>query len=232
MDKPVSPFIFTEYDKISDTLMWFGTSKYKLRFNVKLNRRDMNNKVKSFHSEFGFYNENMNKKCVNISRDYSYFYTIERSNDYNGSILLRQNDVEVLGFIIRERIYPWFFGSKSIYGLDQNNGLCLKKVIKPVMFPVSNLNWMSFKPIVITYENTHDSKQGVEIAINEESNTIELDIDNFLQFTSIILHTDMVNAAMNMLNYVKIKPYQVNYSEAEDENGTRKKGGGFFNNYT
>lgn len=213
-NQPVSPFIFTEYDKISDTLMWFGASKYKLRFCVQLNRKDQNNGVRPFHSEFGFYNENLGKKSVNISRDYKYFYSIERSNDFEGSVILRQNDAEVLRFLINNRMYPWFFGSKSIYGMDANNGLCLKRNVKDVILPLSNNSYMGFRPIVINYENTHESKQGVEITINENTNSFEIDIDNFLQFTSIILHTDMVNCAMSMLNYVKTKPYHVNYFES------------------
>lgn len=235
MDRPVSPFIFTEYDKISDTLMWFGTSKYRLRFNVQLSRRDNNGNVRSFHSEFGFYNESMDKNCININRDYKYFYSIDKSSgDMNESIIFRQNDIEVLKFVIKEKMYPWFFGgTKSIYGLDKKKNLCLKQIVKPIIFPVSNNSYISFKPIIITFDNTHESKQGVEIIINEDENSFEIDIDNFLQFTSIILNTDMVNAAMTMLNYVKIKPYHINYRESQNYNNGgngKRTGRGFFDN--
>jgi hypothetical protein len=226
MDKqPVSPFIFTEYDKISDTLMWFGTSKYKLRFNVRLNRKDQNGKIRSFHSEFGFYNESLGKNGINISRDYTYFYTIERGGDLNGSLLLRQNDVEMLKMVIKDRIYPWFFSQqKSVYGMNQEGQLCLKRRVKPILFPLSNNNYISFCPTVIEFSTTHEYKQGLEVAINEETNSFDIDIDTFLQFASIILNTDMVNAAMNMLNYVKVKPYRVNYRESENGESTK----GFF----
>ena len=236
MDKPVSPFIFTNYDKISDNLMWFGSSKYRLRFNVQLNRRDNAGNIKSFHNEFSFYNESMDKNCINIIRDYKYFYSIDKaSGSLDESVILRQNDVEVLRYIIKERIYPWIFGSKSVYGFDKNKNLCLKQNVKAILIPLSNQNFISFKPIIVHYENTHESKEGIQIVINNEDNAIEIDIDTFFQFSSIILNTDMVNAAMNMLTYVKVKPYLINNNlnqtgDSGQLNYGRKRGKGFFDN--
>ena len=236
MDKPVSPFIFTSYDKISDNLMWFGGSKYRLRFCVQLNRKDNTGNIKSFHSEFSFYNESMDKDCINIIRDYRYFYSIDKaSGSIEESVILRQNDVEVLKYIIKERMYPWIFGSKSVYGFDKNKNLCMKQKVKPALIPLSNQNFISFEPIVVHYENTHESKEGIRMVINSEDNIIDIDIDTFFQFTSIILNTDMVNAAMNMLTYVKVKPYLVNSNinqtgDVRQSNYDRKRGKGFFDN--
>ena len=91
MDRPVSPFIFTEYDKISDTLMWFGTSKYRLRFNVQLSRRDNNGNVRSFHSEFGFYNESMDKNFININSAEFHRLRKSRSGVQAGRKLVRHH---------------------------------------------------------------------------------------------------------------------------------------------
>jgi hypothetical protein len=105
----------------------------------------------------------------------------------------------------------------------------LKKDVKVFKFVISNTSYIGFKPIVYYYKNSDEVKQGVFVEINSPDNSFEISIDNFLQFTSIVLNTDMVNAAMNMLNYVKSKPYGMNNIELKDNNGSNNNRNGFFN---
>lgn len=226
-NKPVKPIIFTDYNKISDTLLWLqdNNMKYQLKFNVILNKKDSNNK--SFHTEFKIYNNNTNSESLSIKREYKYFYSLEKVNgDFLDNILLRSNDIEILKILITKKIYPWYFDSmNSIYGIDNNNNLCIKKKVRPVNLILSDTSYIKFTPCVYCYGN-EDFKQGTRIEINNYKNIFDIPIDIFLQFCSIILNTDMVNAAMNMINYVKSKPYGINVIEIKDNN-TKK---GFFQN--
>ena len=231
MDKePVTkPILFIDYDKISDVLLWLEKSKYQLKFTVLLKKKDVNGNPKSFHSEYSYYNSITDKNNISIKRDYKYFFSFERSNgDMDDNIILRSNDIEILKIQIKDIMYPWFFGTKNVYGIDQNNNLCLKKPVKPFQFVISSISYISFEPIVYYYENSNDAKQGVRIEINKPQNSFEISIDTFLQITSILLNTDMVNAAMNMLNYVKAKPYGINNYDLTQNNNTKFNK----NNYT
>lgn len=225
--------MFIDYDKISDVLLWLEKSKYQLKFTVGLKKKDNNGNVKSFHSEYSFYNSVLDKDSINIKREYKYFFSIEKlSGDLDDNIILKPNDMEILKIQIKDIMYPWFFGAKNVYGIDQNNNLCLKKPVKPFQFIISSISYISFEPIVYYYENSNDAKQGVRIEINKPQNSFEISIDTFLYMTAILLNTDMVNAAMNMLNYVKTKPYGVNCIELSQNDKYNKSnygyGKGFF----
>ena len=228
-NKPVTkPIIFLDYDKISDILLWFSPSKYQLKFSVILKKKDNNGNTRPFHTEYSFYNSISDKNGISIKRDYKFFFSIEKSSgDLDDNIILKPNDIEILKIQIKDIMYPWFFGTKNVYGIDSNNNLCLKKPVKPFQFVISSISYISFEPIVYYYENSNDTKQGVKIEINKPENSFEISIDVFLHFTSIILNTDMVNAAMNMLNYVKSKPYGINTVDlSQNENKFNR------NNYT
>ena len=230
MADAIKPITFLDYDKISDTLMWFENSNYQLRFSVKLNRKDKNGYNRPFHSEISFYNKIIDKDSIIIKRDYKYFFSIEKSNsNIDDNIILKPNDIEILKMIINNTFYPWFFGNKNVYAIDPNGKLCVKKDVKVFKFVISNTSYIGFKPIVYYYKNSDDVKQGVFVEINSPDNSFEISIDNFLQFTSIVLNTDMVNAAMNMLNYVKVKPYGMNNIELKDNSGSNNNRNGFFN---
>lgn len=201
---------FTDYDKISDILMWFSPSKYQLKFNVKLKKMNLNKNTISFHNEFYYYNDTLNRNGLSIKRDYQYFYSIEKlKGEFKDNIELRPSDIELLKMFIKTKLYPMFIGDKIIYGIDNSNKLCLKKAIKPKEFILSQSSFISFIPIVYYYSE-NETNQGVRITINYEENYFDIPIDIFFNFTNIILNTDMVNAAMTMLNYVKMKPYGTN----------------------
>lgn len=200
---------FTDYDKISDVLMWFSPSKYQLKFNVKLKKVSNNNTI-NFHNEYYYYNKALDRNGLSIKRDYQYFYSIEKlKGDFKDNIDLKPCDIELLKIFIKSQIYPLFIGNKNVFGIDRDNKLCLKKAIKPKVFTLSQTSFISFVPVVFYYSET-ETNQGMKICINDKDNWFEVPLEVFLNFANIILNTDMVNAAMTMLNYVKTKPYGVN----------------------
>lgn len=219
---PRSPFVFTDYDKISDTLLWMNTAK--LEFFVKLSRKDKLGNVRSYHSEYGYYSESLGKKAYNIYRDYSMGYVIN-CGSYEHNVTLRTNDIMMLQLVLKNAILPWFNGPSSIFGVNKSNKLCIKGKYQPVHFPISQNEYIEFTPIVMEFENG-DAVPGIRFEINTPDNFFDITVDNFLSFAYIITHSDMVNMAMSMLNYVKTKPYNVGLYDKTDDG----KNKGFFNN--
>lgn len=214
-----SPFVFTEYDKISDVLMWFDYNYY-LKLNVKLSRNDKDGNRQSFHTEFKTtFNNNTS---YSIRRDYNVFYTIECKNKElkNNYVILYPGDVYVLNMLIRNNIIPWFLGSTRIFGKDNDDQLFIKyNDIQRQYLPLTGGSFLSFYPVVFEYNNDQTKKEGINIGINHDSISFDTTVDKFFQFTYIMSKTDMVSAAIGMINYVKSKPYLTNFKNLSDFRG-------------
>ena len=214
-----SPFVFIEYDKISDVLMWFDYNYY-LKLNVKLSRNDKNGNRQPFHTEYKtMYNNNIN---YTIRRDYTVFYTIESNNKEtkNNYVMLYPGDVYVLNMLIRNNIIPWFIGSTRIFGKYVDDQLFIKyNDIERQYLPLSGGSFLSFAPTVFTFKMDDTKKEGINIGVNHDNNTFDTTVDKFFQFTYILSKTDMISAAIGMINYVKTKPYLVNYRDLSDLRG-------------
>lgn len=207
-----SPFVFIDYDRISDVLLWLP-DKWQLKFNVKLSRNTNNFGRLPFHSEYG-YNTN-NGKSISIRREYKYFYTIENKEDRNldSNIMLRTNDIFVLKMLINNNILPWFVGNTRVFITNKNNKLCIKRdSFEEVRLPVNDGKYIKFIPIICTYEDGR-SCEGVRFVINDDNFWFDVPVNTFFEFAYIICNTDMVNAAMSMLSYVKTAPYNINYKD-------------------
>ena len=85
---------------------------------------------------------------------------------------------------------------------------------------------MLFRKLVFTYEDGK-YKEGIRIYLNSQDAFADLDIDRFMQFVNIIKCTDMYNAALTMINYVKIPPYGINIWRS-----TGLGSGGYSNEYS
>ena len=217
----ISPIYFTDYNNISDTIMWFN-NQYSLKFNVGLKHKNANGDQVSFHSE----PRASDGSSMNIKRNYKFFFTIEDKEQFTNNVLFRPSDVEMLKLVIRNNIYPWFIGDKVIFGHDKDGKIIIKGNYNEVKFPLNDQKYIIFYPIVLEFED-HSTKQGIRIVMNNSENFFDISIDKFLEFAYYINNTDMVNAAMNMLTYVKTKPYGVNVYEYEKRgnfNTNRSKG--------
>lgn len=208
---------FTDYDKITDTIMYL--SQYiTLNFCVNLTRKNKaTKKVISFHSEYSYDSDYMNKKCYSIKRGFSAFFILNDSRDYNNSFIIRPQDIVLLQMVMQNNIIPWFIGPKRIFGLDSDNKIIIKGKYTPVDFPISDYKYLSFMPIVIEYED-NATKEGIRIIINDKFNYIDIDINKFMEFYYYICNTDIYCAATNLLNYVKIPPYGLNMIDMNSSN--------------
>ena len=123
--------------------------------------------------------------------------------------------------------------AKNVYGIDQDNKLRIIRNVKPFQFAVSSVSYINFKPIVYYFDSvTEQSKQGIRLEINNPENYVDIPVDTFFHISSILLNTDMLNAAMNMINYVKTKPYGVNIVDMNNRGPVKPSyntSNGFFN---
>ena len=205
--QPISPIYFIDYSKISDTLMWLDMD-HSLKFCVTLKKYDNGNE-NNFHKEYTYLNTSNNTMNISIVRNYNFYFLLEdKKNKTTGSVAFRPGDVELFKMVINNNIYPWFIGRSRVY--EKKDGCLIVKGKAKVQFPLNNQNYIEISPIVIEFENSSEQKEGIRLVINRSDNYFDITIDKFMEFSYIMCNTDMVNAAMNMLTYVKSKPYGVN----------------------
>lgn len=199
---------YTDYDRITDRLM-FLSNNIILNFTVTLSKKDKAGNRAHIHSEYEYASKFKNQDMArSIKRDITYYFTLDNSNDFGNGLILRPQDIEILKMLLNQQVLPWFFGSNRVFDIKENK-LYIKDFGSPVVYAQSDYKYVSFNPIVFTYEDGK-YKEGIRIYLNNQDSFADLDIDRFMQFVNIIKCTDMYNAALTMINYVKIPPYGIN----------------------
>lgn len=207
-----SPIFYMDYDKISDTLIYFSQD-IVFRFNVQLAKKNKNNNDRRmfFHKEFEYESKYSDVgKVRSIKRDMSFYYSIDDNRNYLDGIMIGINDIYLLKTLIEKNILPWYIGGKSIYGNSpDDNKLIIKGRWSSQQFALSDYKYITFKPVVITYEND-TTNFGIRMELNRGDNFVDIDLNKFLAFFQIISCTDMYSVACSMVNYVKSAPYDIN----------------------
>ena len=199
---------FTDYDRITDRLM-FLSNIITLNFTVSLAKKDKMGNRSHIHYETEYSSRFKDQSVArSIKRDIDYYFTLDNSKDFGNGLVLRPQDVEIIKMLLNQQILPWFFGTSRVFGI-QDNKLYIKEFGSPVIYAQSDYKFVSFQPIIFEYEDGK-FKEGIRIYLNNQDSFADLDIDRFMQFVNIIKCTDMYNAALTMINYVKIPPYGIN----------------------
>lgn len=209
---------FLNYDKISDTLIYL-TNDVVLRFNVNLAKKSKDNKRVPFHSEYAYTTAKYGtpQTIYSIKRNFTYYFTIDDTRDFMNNVLLRAQDVFMLLYLLNHQVLPWFMGNNRIFGFNKQNQLNIIGKYTQVEFPLNDYKYMMFLPIILTYEDG-TSKEGVRMIINQQNNAVDIDINKFFEFYYTIKNTDMYNAALSMINYVKTTPYGQNLVSMDNNN--------------
>jgi hypothetical protein len=241
----MSEIDFTDYDKITDTLMNFD-NVISLKFSVLLSKNSKTKDRNHIHSEWVYPSKYMNtNESRSITRWMNYYFILDIKGDFTGSVILRPQDVEVIKMLIDSKILPWFFdASKRVFQIKENK-MFLKGEVAPAIFPQNEYKYIMFTPMVLQYED-NNSKEGIRMYLNNDSTFVDIDIDKFMGFVNIIKCTDMYNAACNLINYAKMPPYGVNVSTTApglgsstyvenreptfDKSTPNKRGNNFLNN--
>lgn len=233
--------LFTDFDKITDTILYLSND-VTVSICLNLNTKSKDGKVKNFHSEYKYYSDNLGKDSYSIKRTVQPYFSINDLKDFKNSIMLKVNDIWMLKMLLDNKVMPWFIGKTRLFFFDENNKLQIKGKYDIQEFRLNDYNSIAFAPIVLRFEDGTD-KEGIRLFINTKERFVDITVDVFISFYYLITHTDLYNAGANMLNYVKMAPYDcglfemgtgsANYDEYEEWNsGSQRKGGrgnNFFN---
>lgn len=205
--------VFNDYDKITDTVMWIGP-RVNLKFNVSLKYKSASGEYRPFHSEFKSYIKATDREFLSISLyQNSYFSINSIKGSFEDNVILRVNDLVVLKMLYENTILPWFIGKKRVFSYNKDNKLIISgKFQNDVQLPTSDNKYLGFLPIINTYENG-DQKEGLRIIINRQDNFVDVSIDKMFELFYYLCNTDILNAAIGLLNYVKTQPYGENLKE-------------------
>lgn len=227
----MEPFTFINYDRISDTLLWLAP-KLSLKFSVVLTKKNNFNEEIHFHSEYKYYSNKFERNSYSISRNYDFYYVINLGDRNLNGAILRMNDVLILNMLIDNNILPWYMGPTRIFNMVENGDkMTITGKYQDVILPISESTYIKFSPVVIYYDDTNSYKEGIRFEINSKEIFFDIPLDIFLKFVYIMKNTDMVNLAANMLNYVKTRPYQVNFGVVGSNQSDINSGLKDVNNY-
>ena len=215
-------YTLLNYSKISDDLYWIGHG-FVLRMNVVLGKKNSYSGYKdSFHKEYKYNTAkyvDIDTEAV-IRRSYSYFLTLEKSGEFNNSIMIRPNDMPPLLNAI-EIASRWL--SSDIFIKDEEDKLIVKGRPEPLLLDGFALNgYLMFEPIVIEYEDLN-RKPGIRLTINDMDNFVDISLDNFYGFTYTMRSVNMVQMAQSMLAYIGRPEFGYNMSTVSDTGWDREE---------
>lgn len=216
------PISFFDYDRISDTLMYFDDI-YTLKFNVNLSRKKFGSEDRVFFSrEIVYPSKFMNQDYSrSIKRDLNFFFSIDSKLDYRNNVILRSSDVYTLQIIIHDKVFPWVIGDKIKFGVTSDQKLILKGRYTPVKYIIDEYRYLEFIPIVIEYPDGTRAP-GIRMFINSPEVYTDFETQKLIQFYQLLVQTDMYAVACSLINYVKMQPYGVNVYDTQGANEEAK----------
>ncbi|MCD8224326.1 MAG: hypothetical protein LUC99_05700 [Clostridiales bacterium] len=212
MNDVISPIHFLDYDKISDTLLYFSRT-ISLRFNVRLASKNRDGRRKPYHVEYRYPTEQYSNvgEVISLKRDFRFYFSIEDADDLKNGVMITPQDVTILKLRIENSILPWFIdGKRNIFGENPDNGkLIITGQWEPQYMIFKDYKYLEFMPIVLEDENGKTDR-GIRMCMNSTGNFTDMSLYTFMEFYYYIANTDMYSVAANMLVYVKMQPYGTN----------------------
>lgn len=201
---------FTDYDRITDTVMYLS-SNVKLNFTVSLAKKNKSNERMHMHFETEYNSKYLGTDVArSIKRSLTFYFVLEDKEDISNSFVIKPQDTIMMANVIDNQLFPQFFDSrKRVFKIVDNQMIIAEDLLNPVMYVQSNIKFLKFVPIVITYQDGL-YKEGVRIYMNSNSEYFDLDIDRFFGFYYYITKVNMYTAAIGLINYVKIPPHGIN----------------------
>lgn len=198
---------FTEYDRITDTLMYLSDN-LTLNFTVGLSRKGKSGDRIFYQYETRYGSDKYGSPLRSVKRQMNFAFVIDCKDDFSAGIMLRPQDVELLTRIIDQKVIPWFIDPNSSVFKIIDDEIIISEYT-PTSFIQSD-RWISFEPAVYTDPFANDMQtRGIKIELYSGYGCI-LSVDKFMGFYHLLAHTDMYGIACNMCNYVKAEPYGIN----------------------
>jgi hypothetical protein len=198
---------FTEYDRITDTLMWLADN-ITLNFTVGLSKKAKSGERAFYHYETRYGSDKYGSPLRSIKRQMNFAFTIDCKDNFLAGLMLRPQDVELLTRLIELKVLPWFLdtGKKNAYKIIDDK--IILKDFEPVTFIQDN-RWLSFQPGIYVDPYTQLESRGIRMELYSGFYWT-MPVDKFMGFFHIISKTDMYNVACSMCNYTKMEPYGIN----------------------
>lgn len=213
----IQPISFLDYGRVSVILMMFDKS-FRLSLVVNMTHKNQQGKITHNINEYYYHNENYGMNMISTKMFLDCWFQIDSTEKTGCYASIYPRDIFIVQKALTEMVLPWFFGDKRIFKLDNNSRLVLKGKYTPVEIPFNNNIFLRFDPIILDYEDG-TCKEGVRMTVSNNDCYSEFNINKFLEFYYIIMNTDIVSAALNMINYLKIEPYGINLKNI---NGTQE----------
>lgn len=221
---------YTEYDKITDVLPCYLSPTISLMFVTVLGRKakDGSRRFFEYNTEYPSQYIGGNNVAKAIKRQMLYYFVLDIKNDFGGGIIMREMDVFFLKTIIETKVLPWYIGKKGIYKIIDKR-LTIAKEWSMAVYTQSEYKFIEFEPILIEYGDGK-FKEGIKMKINLEGHNgnplycVEVDLDTFMRFYTILVNTNMYNAACTNAAYAKI-PVQDNSNIKVYRSGVGLAGG-------
>lgn len=201
---------YQDYDRISDTLMFFNNDTV-LEFVVNLSSRDKNGNRLFFHSEVDY---DSNKyygidKGHSIKRRMTFYFAINDRKAFDRSFIIRPEDTLMLAMIIKSQILPWYFDPiKKIFSFVEGQ-LKITGNFKDVIYSKNEYSYLRLTPCVYSFEdNTY--KEGIRMYVSSDHVYVDMEIDKFMGLYYYLTYTDMYSVACNIVTYAKVPPYGLN----------------------
>lgn len=201
---------FSDYDRISDTLMFFNNDTV-LEFVVTFSSRDKNGNRIFFHMECDY---DSNKyigvdKGHSIKRRMSFYFAINDRKAFDRSFIIRPEDAMMLTMLIESQILPWYFDQKrKIFSIVEGQLKIIGKY-QDIVFAKNEYSYLRFVPCVYTF-NDNTFKEGIRMYVSSDSAYVDMEIDKFMGLYYYISRTDMYGAACSLATYAKVAPYGIN----------------------
>lgn len=193
------------YSKISAVALWLGTNA-SLKMNVGLFHNNKDMQKQNYHSEFSFYDKNINAMMNSMRLQYDYYLSIENFSrtEYYEKEFIKIGIMEMPIFInALARASLWFL-SQEFDGLfyQTKSGLKLKNIYDPVIImdlPMDKV--IRFEPrVVLGYENTEF--QGVRMYINNDLNYTDMILKKFMGFKYFMETANLFMMGQSLVNYL------------------------------
>lgn len=182
---------FDDYNKISDVMLHL-TSDTTFKVNVAIKWIGPDKTKRSFHREV------QTNNGIKITRDFSYYYTIEKSGDNFDSIMIRVQDMILLRRLANKAL-EWFDGN-NVFMIKDKKLIAMPE--KPIVLSgLAGNKILRFDPIVYQYDESSPVAPGVRLSIGSLDVFTDIDVNKFFGFV-YLLENDMFARAQNLIQYL------------------------------
>lgn len=202
----MSEIDYTEYDRITDTLMWLSDN-ICLSFVVALSRKNKDGNRSFYHSEYKYGSDKYGGALRSVKRNMNFYFLIDVKSDFMAGMVLRPQDVELIIRLIDARVLPWLLNTPGAFVI-RDDKLVLTDY-EPVGYDQGNSKTLVMEPAIYIDPYTELESRGIRFMIASGDNWI-LSADQFMGFYRLLKTTDMYAVACAMCNYVKAEPYGIN----------------------